>query len=218
MRQLSLVDQIISKIDKTLFKSGTNSFSNTISQRIGKTQSFDNNQSSVHQLSVNQLSVRLMRVNHTGEVCAQALYQGQALVARNKDLESKLRKAAEEEQEHLLWCSSRILELGGKTSLLNPIFAVGSFGIGVIAGLAGDKVSLGFIAETEHQVMRHLDKHLQELPDDDSKSREILIKMREDECRHATQALQNGGITLPPTIQKLMKFTAKIMTFSTRYI
>lgn len=206
MRQYTWVDNIICQIDKAL------------SQRIGKACNSDNGNGNNQNTFDKKLSISLMRVNHTGEICAQALYHGQALVARDKDLERKLNQAAEEEQEHLNWCRERIQHLGGKTSLLNPLFAAGSFGIGVVAGLSGDKISLGFIAETEHQVMRHLDTHLSELPLNDSESREILMKMHEDECRHATNALQAGGAELPMFIRKLMSFTAKIMTISTRYV
>lgn len=163
-------------------------------------------------------SLSLMRVNHSGEICAQALYHGQALVARNAELEKKLKEAAEEEQAHLEWCEKRIVDLGGKPSLLNPLWSVGSFGIGMLAGLLGDKQSLGFIAETEHQVTAHLDKHLALLPEDDHKSREILLKMREDECRHATNAIESGGVSLPLWVRGVMAITAKVMTVTSKYI
>jgi 3-demethoxyubiquinol 3-hydroxylase len=165
-----------------------------------------------------QLSLSLMRVNHSGEICAQALYHGQALMARDPELETRLKEAAEEEQSHLDWCEKRILALGGKTSLLNPFWTMGSFGIGAIAGLLGDKISLGFIAETEHQVTAHIDKHLELLPKEDQESREILLKMREDECRHATNAIENGGVPLPFWARSLMAATAKVMTITARYI
>lgn len=168
--------------------------------------------------TTNKLSESLMRVNHSGEVCAQALYLGQALVARDPKIEATLNEAAQEEQTHLEWCRARIEALNGKPSLLNPLWALGSFGIGVTAGLMGDKISLGFLAETEHQVVRHIDKHLTLLPSEDHKSREILLKMREDELRHATNALHAGGVQFPTVIRGLMNCASKIMTFTSRYI
>lgn len=194
MRHYSGFDQVISLIDNKLF------------QRKNL------------QEKERQLSISLMRINHSGEVCAQALYQGQAFVTRNKDLENKLKEAAFEEETHLKWCQDRIEALGGKTSLFNPLWHLGSLCIGALAGLAGDKVSLGFIAETEHQVTRHLEKHLELLPENDKNSREILLKMKEDELRHATNAEKEGGIPLPTFIQKMMKMTAKIMTTTTKYL
>lgn len=163
-------------------------------------------------------SASLMRVNHTGEVCAQALYLGQALVTKDPELEQKLNQAAAEEHQHLQWCKERITELKDQTSILNPFFAVTSFGIGAAAGLMGDKISLGFLAETEHQVVKHLDKHLALLPSEDTKSREILLQMREDELRHATHAIQDGGVTLPFIVRKVMGLMSKVMTGLTRYI
>lgn len=190
MRQYSLIDQIIIK--------------------------FENYRTEKPDVSAKR-SAALMRVNHTGEVCAQALYLGQACVTSDPILEKKLNQAAKEEQVHLEWCKERIAELKDKTSILNPLFAAGSFIIGAAAGLAGDKVSLGFLAETEHQVVKHIDKHLNLLPIDDTKSREILLKMREDELRHATHAIQDGGIPLPFLVKKTMSFMSKIMTSLTRF-
>lgn len=154
----------------------------------------------------------LMRVNHSGEVCAQALYQGQALTARLPDVRDKMERAAQEENDHLAWCESRLRELDSHTSYLNPLWYAGSFAIGAFAGVAGDKWSLGFVAETERQVVRHLDSHLQQLPADDTKSRAILEQMKQDEARHATTALEAGGAELPEPVKKLMGLTSKIMT------
>jgi len=154
----------------------------------------------------------LMRINHAGEVSAQGLYAGQALTAKLPDVREKMERAALEENDHLAWCENRVTELGEKVSMLSPLWYVGSFGIGAIAGLAGDKWSLGFVAETEHQVVRHLNSHLQALPPQDNKSRAIVVQMREDEARHATVALENGGAPLPAPIKKLMEFTSKVMT------
>jgi ubiquinone biosynthesis monooxygenase Coq7 len=155
---------------------------------------------------------RLMRVNHAGEVSAQALYQGQAMTAKRPGVRDKLERAAVEENDHLSWCARRARELGGRTSLLGPLWYAGSFAIGALAGLAGDKWSLGFLAETEHQVVRHLDGHLERLPAADQKSRAILAQMREDEGRHATTALKAGGAPLPGPVKTLMTLTSKVMT------
>lgn len=157
-------------------------------------------------------SARLMRVNHSGEVCAQALYQGQALTARLNEVRTHMERAAAEENDHLIWCETRIRELGGTKSLLNPAWYAGSFAIGALAGIAGDKWSLGFLAETEHQVVAHLERHLQHLPEQDSKSRAILAQMKEDEGRHATTALQAGGAALPWPIRQAMKLASRVMT------
>lgn len=160
----------------------------------------------------------LMRVNHSGEVAAQALYQGQALVAGNSATRQTLLEAGREETDHLAWCSSRIGELGGRTSLLDPLWYAGSFAIGAVAGLAGDKTSLGFVAETERQVVEHLDEHLRLLPHDDSRTRAIIDQMSADEERHGHNAMQAGGAQLPPLARALMKFTAKIMTRTAYWI
>ena len=154
----------------------------------------------------------LMRVNHTGEVCAQALYQGQALTANLENVRTKMEQSAKEEIDHLVWCSQRLIELESHPSYLNGFWYLGSFVIGAAAGVAGDRWSLGFVIETERQVVDHLSGHLRELPIVDQKSRAILEVMREDESHHATVALEAGGSELPPVIQQAMKFTSKIMT------
>ena len=154
----------------------------------------------------------LMRVNHVGEVCAQALYQSQKLHAKSDDLKNKLEQAAIEEEDHLAWCERRLEELDSRPSLLNPVWYAGSFVLGSIAGLAGDKISLGFVAETEKQVEHHLDDHLKELPSNDHRSRAIVAQMRADEIAHGQMAIQEGGVELPSAIQKIMKTMAKIMT------
>ena len=157
----------------------------------------------------------LMRINHTGEVCAQALYQGQALTASLPDLREKMEQAAKEEIDHLVWCEQRIKELGSHTSLLNPLFYGLSFGIGAAAGAISDKISLGFVAATEDQVCKHLDDHLQQIPESDRKSRAILEQMRIDEEEHASSALEAGGYRFPAPIKFGMSLMAKIMTSST---
>lgn len=154
----------------------------------------------------------LMRVNHVGEVCAQALYQSQKLVARNPEIRQMLDHSGQEEMDHLAWCETRLQELGSHTSYLNPIWYVGSFAIGLAAGLAGDKWSLGFVAETEKQVENHLESHLQKLPVEDDRSRAIVEQMRIDEIEHGQAAIVAGGAVLPESIQKVMQAMSKVMT------
>ncbi len=158
----------------------------------------------------------LMRINHVGEVCAQALYQSQKLHAKSADLKDKLDQAALEEEDHLAWCAHRLEELHAKPSIFNPLWYAGSFVLGSLAGLAGDKVSLGFVAETEKQVEHHLDGHLQDLPTNDYKSRAIVDQMRVDEIAHGQMAIKEGGVQLPLSVQKAMKIMSKVMT-STAY-
>lgn len=159
-----------------------------------------------------ELAGCLMRINHSGEVAAQGLYQGQALTAKLPEVRKKMERAAQEENDHLDWCEQRINELGTHTSYLNPLWYVGSVAIGATAGLAGDKWSLGFVAETEHQVVRHLTSHLNQISENDHKSRAILEQMKEDEGQHATVAINAGGAELPTPVKKFMSLTSKIMT------
>lgn len=159
-----------------------------------------------------------MRVNHAGEVCAQALYQGQALTARLTHIKKQMNQAAIEEVDHLAWCEERLHELESKTSLLNPVWYVGSFIIGALAGLVGDKVSLGFVAETEQQVTAHLQKHLDNIPQHDHKTRSILELMKEDETHHAAIAIEAGAIELPTPVKQMMSIVSKWMTKSSYYI
>ena len=158
----------------------------------------------------------LMRVNHSGEVSAQGLYQGQALTARLPEVRDKMEQAAIEENDHLAWCEQRLNDLDTHKSLLNPVWYTGSFLIGATAGMLGDKWSLGFVAETEHQVVRHLDEHLKSIAEDDQCSRAVLQQMKIDEAKHATTALQYGGARLAKPVQKLMAIMSKVMT-STAY-
>ena len=157
----------------------------------------------------------LMRINHTGEVCAQGLYQGQALTAKLPAIRKAMEHAAEEEIDHLAWCEQRIRQLGSSPSILNPLFYGMSFGIGAVAGLISDKVSLGFVAATEHQVCKHLDEHLEQIPPEDEKSRAILEQMRIDEEHHADMALDAGGFRFPAPVKFGMSLMAKVMTKST---
>lgn len=157
----------------------------------------------------------LMRINHCGEVCAQALYQGQALTAKLPTVRSSMEKAAQEEGDHLAWCETRLRELGSQPTLLNPLFYGLSWGIGALAGLAGDKWSLGFVAETEDQVCRHLHDHMEKLPLHDEKSRHILAQMLADEARHAEGARAAGAASLPTPVQHGMRLLAQVMKTAT---
>ena len=157
-------------------------------------------------------SIRLMRINHAGEVCAQALYQGQALTAHKHETRQQMKQAAIEENDHLAWCRQRIDELGGHTSLFNPLWYTGSLAMGAASGLMGDKWSLGFLAETEHQVVKHLEGHLQQLPDGDEKSHSILEQMKVDEAKHKSSALDAGGSALPDPVKKMMTLASRVMT------
>ena len=160
----------------------------------------------------------LMRINHCGEVCAQALYNGQALTAKNPETVKALEQASKEETEHLAWCEKRIQELGGHTSFLNPIWYASSFTLGAIAGALGDKWNLGFLAETERQVGRHLNHHLETLPSNDAKSRAILEQMKIDEAEHAKTAVHLGAAELPTPIKAAMQSMSKVMTKTTYHL
>ena len=163
-------------------------------------------------------SGRLMRVNHCGEVCAQALYQGQALTAREDRVREAMQTAADEENDHLAWCRDRIDELEGRTSHLDPLFYLGSLTLGALAGAAGDRWSLGFLAETERQVVRHLDGHLERLPAGDTRTRAVIEQMKEDEGHHATTAVEAGGAELPEPVKRLMRLSSKMMTGATYWV
>ena len=158
----------------------------------------------------------LMRVNHAGEVSAQALYQGQGMTARDAGIRRSMQQSALEEVDHLAWCEQRLNELDSHTSILNPVWYVGSFAIGVVAGVCGDKWSLGFISETERQVVRHLQNHLSSLPARDTKSQAIVAQMQQDEGYHATVAVEAGAAELPGPVKKAMQLTSRVMT-STSY-
>jgi ubiquinone biosynthesis monooxygenase Coq7 len=159
-----------------------------------------------------------MRVNHAGEIAAQGLYHGQSLVARDPAIRELLEHSAREETDHLAWCEQRLRELGSRPSLLDPLWYAGSFAIGVAAGLASDRISLGFVAETERQVELHLDSHLESLPAEDVRSRAIVQQMRNDEQAHGELARQAGGVALPMPVRKVMQVTARVMTSTARWI
>jgi len=205
---LSPLDRLISSLDQGL---------KTVLTR-GAPEAFD--VGDVPHLSAEdrKLSGALMRVNHVGEVCAQALYQSQSLFSRTPELRSHFEHAAQEERAHLAWTQHRIEELGTHTSYLNPLWYAGAFAIGAVAGLVGDKVSLGFVVETEKQVEEHLASHLDRLPVDDTASRRIVQRMKEDEARHAEEARQAGAQPLPLPVPLLMRCAAKVMTFTAHRI
>jgi ubiquinone biosynthesis monooxygenase Coq7 len=165
-----------------------------------------------------RLSGALMRVNHVGEVCAQALYQAQGVTARSEALRQQMREAAQDEVDHLAWTEDRLRELGAHTSRLNPLWFAGAFGIGLLAGRLGDRVSLGFVVETERQVEQHLAGHLDRLPADDERSRDIVAQMKLDEARHADSAHAAGGVDLPLPVRWLMRAAAKVMTTTAHHV
>jgi len=165
-----------------------------------------------------RLAAGLMRVNHAGEVAAQGLYHGQALVARNPAVRQLLEQAAREETDHLAWCEQRLQELHDRPSRLHPFWYAGSFAIGVVAGLASDRVSLGFVAETEKQVEKHLDSHLEHLPADDARSRAIVERMRADEVAHGELARRSGGVELPRPVRTAMHLASRVMTGTARWL
>ena len=160
----------------------------------------------------------LMRVNHVGEVCAQALYAAQALSTRDPVLRRQFERAAAEETDHLAWTAERLKDLGDRPSLLNPLWYAGAFGLGLVAGRLGDRVSLGFVVETERQVEAHLESHLERLPANDHASRAIVVQMKEDEAAHAAQAWGSGGVELPEPARALMRAAARVMTTTAHYI
>ncbi len=160
----------------------------------------------------------LMRINHTGEVCAQALYQGQAFTAKTDEVKNSMRQAATEESDHLVWCEQKLRELDDHVSYLNPLWYGLSFSLGALAGVLGDKWSLGFVKETEDQVCRHLDAHLDQIPLEDAATRAILLQMKRDEAHHATMAQQEGAAELPEPVKNAMRLMSKAMTGSCYYI
>lgn len=205
MRRHSPLDRLIIALDQGV---------NTVFAKPVARHPYPAAESGVADLNATQreLSARLMRVNHAGEVAAQALFRGHALSAQTPAVRAQMERAAQEENDHLAWCEQRIEELGGRTSLLNPVWYLGSFAIGALTGKAGDKWSLGFVAETEHQVVAHLDEHLTCLPAADKPSRAILEQMRRDEAEHATVAIKAGAAPLPDPVKKLMALVSKVMT------
>jgi 3-demethoxyubiquinol 3-hydroxylase len=208
---MSLLDNFVNECDialKTLSfkKSGTGRSypSNQIPSKLSKKEK--------------NLSAQLMRINLAGEVAAQALYRGQAMVCKDAEVKAHLVQAGEEETDHLIWCKKRLEDLNGKPSILNPVWYAGSFAIGAIFGSLGEKTSLGFVEETEKQVVKHLEKHLDKVSKNDVETIEILKTMRADEDEHAQEASENGGESLSEPTKKIMSLTAKVMTSSSAYI
>lgn len=213
MRQLSLLDKLLCEIDVALRTLTVPEHRNNHRENPG--QSLPE-----HPLSAQEKRhiAGLMRVNHAGEVSAQALYQGQALTAKLTAVRDQMNQAAAEEVDHLAWCEQRLQELNSQTSRLNPLWYWGSLMIGVLAGFAGDRWSLGFVAETERQVTAHLQKHLHHLPPQDLKSKAILAKMQEDEAHHAKTAIEAGAAELPFIVKQLMHGVSTLLTRSSYYI
>ncbi len=211
-RQLSLIDRVINEADTVLRSLSSRSQApHRTSPAAGHTESNLSDRERRHVAG-------LMRVNHTGEVCAQALYQGQALTAKLPSVREEMREAAREEADHLSWCAERLEQLESRPSLLNPAWYGLSFVLGATAGAIGDKWSLGFVAATEERVCDHLRKHLKSLPEDDRKSRLILQKMLEDEERHGHNALQAGGVDFPQAVKDAMTKVSKVMTESSYWL
>ena len=211
---MSIIDKIINEFDIAL-KTLSNKKSGT-----GRTYPPEPSEKNSEELTQQEkkLSIQMMRVNLAGEVAAQALYRGQALVCKEPEIKKHLIEAGEEETDHLVWCKKRLDELEGRGSILNPIWYAGSFAIGAVFGNFGEKVSLGFVEETEKQVVAHIDKHLNKISPKDKETIEILKTMREDEDLHAQQAVDNGGEELKIPTKKIMSATAKVMTSTSAYI
>ena len=209
---MSLIDQIISEVDKGLKYSSQNYQKES---RVYPAHGI--NEDNLNEIERNH-SANLMRVNHSGEVAAQGLYRGQALTARLEGTREKMDHAAQEELDHLSWCNKRLEELNEKPSLLSPAWYALSFGMGAIAGLAGDKWSLGFVHETEEQVVKHLESHLNNLSKDDKKTIAVLEQMKEDESKHSEEALESGAENLPEGIKIFMSVVAKVMTKTSYYV
>ncbi|MDG1925330.1 MAG: 2-polyprenyl-3-methyl-6-methoxy-1,4-benzoquinone monooxygenase [Pseudomonadales bacterium] len=210
MRTLQWADRLLAHVDRSV---------KTMTGTLPVTNGFEHD-SQADELTPEEQSKsrQLMRINHCGEVCAQGLYHGQMLSARNDSTKDHLQHAAEDEQKHLLWCQERLRELSGQTSYLNPLWYGASFVVGAATGLMGDRVSLGFIAATEEEVCKHLDRHLAELPEGDHRTREIIARMQADEAGHEQAALDEGGAPYPVALKKIMALQSALMTNSTRWI
>ena len=212
IRQYSLFDSLIMETDKAL--------KTVLGQPETTDRPLPGKELEEQELTAQEqaISARLMRVNHAGEVSAQALYQGQALTATLPEVRAAMEQAALEENDHLVWCQQRVDDFGSHTSVLNPLWYAGSFVMGAVAGKIGDKWSLGFVAETEKQVVQHLDEHLEQISEHDEKSRAILKQMKVDELHHGTVALEAGGATLPKPVQVVMGLMSKVMTKTSYWV
>lgn len=213
MRNFSMLDYLISEFDSALRTVCVPEARSSARPTPGKELS-DIDMSQQDKLHV----VGLVRVNHAGEVCAQALYQGQALTAKLEKTREKMVVAQNEEIDHLAWCEERLRDLNGEVSIFNPIWYLGSFILGAMAGILGDGLSLGFVAETERQVVKHLQKHIDKIPANDLKTKEILHQMEIDELKHAEMAESSGADKLPYVVQKLMNICSKFLTIGSYYI
>jgi len=211
-RHYSTIDSLLLNLDQTL---RTLFGQPQVTERPNPAESMDETELDEQQ---RDHTARLMRIDHTGEVCAQALYQGQALTARDQATRDSMQRSADEENDHLAWCEQRVKELGGRLSLLNPLWYAGSFAIGATAGLIGDKWSLGFVAETERQVEDHLQSHLDQIPAEDQRSRAILEQMKVDEIEHGRKAMAQGGVELPEPVKAGMKLASRLMTKSVYHL
>lgn len=207
MRDYDAIDNLLTHVDRgirTIFAKPNIKVNPSPADAIDKNETLNK--------SEQQLSARLMRVNHAGEIAAQGLYHGQALTAQYDKIKQQMHNCAEEEQAHLAWCEKRLTELDDHPSALTPVWYLGSYAIGAATGMLGDKWSLGFISETEKQVVEHLDEHLSKLPEQDKKSREILLKMREEEAMHDKTAQAAGAHELPRSVKSIMSVVSKVMT------
>lgn len=213
MRNFSIIDQLINGFDSAL---------RTIcvpEKRVSDRETPGKDLADIAMKDADKKHVAgLVRVNHAGEVCAQALYQGQALTAKLEEVRAQMVEAANEEVDHLAWCEDRLSQLDSHVSILNPFWYLGSFLIGATAGVLGDGLSLGFVAETERQVVKHLQRHMARIPQNDVKTKAILEQMEFDEAQHAQTAEDAGAVELPFVVRKLMHFTSKLLTFSSYHI
>ncbi|PQA47979.1 2-polyprenyl-3-methyl-6-methoxy-1,4-benzoquinone monooxygenase [Amnimonas aquatica] len=212
MRRYSLFDRIVGEADKVL-----RTLVPDVAQASRPSPAADLPEAGLSTEERRQIA-GFMRINHTGEVCAQALYQGQALTARLPEVREEMAQAAREEIDHLAWCNDRLAALGAPPSVLNPLWYAMSFGIGAAAGIAGDKWSLGFVAETEQQVCEHLQSHLSRLPLNDLRTRAVLAQMHTDEAQHRDMARAAGAAELPAVVQRAMRAMARVMTATTYHI
>lgn len=213
MRSFNLTDKLLCEVDTALRTLFAPEHRSTVREHPGEALS-----EAKLTLQEKKHVAGLMRVNHAGEVCAQALYQGQALTAQLTTVKAQMIQAAAEEVEHLAWCEKRLQELDSQPSVFNPCWYMGSLMIGALAGLAGDRWSLGFVAETERQVSNHLKQHLQNLPAQDVKTKEILTVMHQDEAHHAEVAKSAGAAELPFVVQQMMKMVSKVLTYGSYYL
>jgi ubiquinone biosynthesis monooxygenase Coq7 len=210
-RRLSLLDELLVAADEALKTlSGAQSPARAVPRTDEPQEALETHE--------RRLSAALMRINHAGEICAQALYSGQALAARDGRVRAALKRAGAEERDHLAWCRTRLDAVGARTSVLDPLWYAGSFGLGLASGLAGDRWSLGFLAETEAQVERHLDGHLERLPAGDHASRAVIEQMRADEIRHGESGRALGGMELPWVVRRAMQAASRVMTTTAYWV